>query len=120
MATAVYFGPTILVTTPGIQTWWFHHGAWKPDDWLRASMNARHPRFAPQNSDECGAFPLETIVKILEQWTETRTIEECGFHGGPYHNRGSVSIVHWVRFDVSPGKFGFPPVTILPRFVVHS
>ena len=112
MATTIYHGPTIWIGLPGEQTWWFHHGNWKPGDWLRASMNARHsPSF-----DGCDSF--EASVEILQQWTETKTIEDCGDL-----RSASVALVHWVRFKVTrvvDPRYALEPLVVLPRFAVHT
>jgi hypothetical protein len=112
MATTIYHGPNIWVGAPGIHTWWFYTGAWKPGHWLRASMNARH------STDSEGCHSYQGNVEILRQWTETRTIEKCG----DFRNE-SVALVHWVQFRIthagSPTQ-AFRPVIVLPRFVVHT
>ena len=114
MAATIYYGPDIWVGAPGIQTWWFHNGAWKPGHWLRASMNARHSPWA----EGCRWPAFQTNVEILRQWTETRTVEDCG-----YLRSGSEALVHWVQFNVThagaPNADDFP-VTVLSRFAVHS
>ena len=112
MATTIYHGPGIWMGAPGEQTWWFHHGNWKPGLWLRASLNGRH------FTEFEGCHSFQGNVEILRQWTETKTIENCGDL-----RPESATLVHWVRFRVthagSPNQ-AFQPIIVLPRFIVHS
>jgi len=112
MATTIFHGPDIWVGAPGVQTWWFYTGAWRPGQWLRASMNARHST----SFEGCSSF--RGSVEILRQWSETRTIEKCGNLRGE-----SVAIVHWVTFRVAHAddpRWAFQPLIVQPRFVVHT
>lgn len=111
MATKIYMGPEIWVGTPSTHLWWFHHSAWRPGDWLRASMNVR------QNTSSEGCYSHQASVEIVRQWTETRTTEKCGDF-----RKESTQLVHWVQFRVAderPSQL-FRSVMVLSRFVVHS
>ena len=65
-------------------------------------------------SDGCESF--QSIVQILEEWTETKTVESCGDF-----RQESIAIVQWVRFRVS-GEVGvdFKPLSINILFLVAS
>ena len=105
--TTYYYGPGIWVGTPGEHTWWFHNPNWKPGQWLRASMNARH--FSTYE----GCHVFNAKVEILNEWTETITNEDCG----DAHPE-SVSVKHWVHFKVWGEPGVFEPVRVEPRFLV--
>ena len=110
MATLIYHGPDIWVGSPGEQTWWFHSSAWKPGDWLRASFIGKH------SSTFEGCHLFRGNVQILEEWTETKTTEDCG-----ELRPESVDVVHWVRFRISghPGQ-AFEPMSVRTRFARHT
>ncbi len=110
MATTIYNGPNIWVGSPGDHLWWFNSGNWKPGDWLRASFIGKHSGLAE------GCHIFTGSVQILEERTETRTIEDCGDIRSE-----SVGVTHWVRFRVR-GESGpaFEPMSIRTRFVVHN
>lgn len=70
----------------------------------------KHSTFA----DGCHVF--KGSVEILEERTETNTIEDCGDLRSE-----SIGVTHWVRFRVTgePGS-AFAPMSIKTRFIVHN
>ena len=102
-----YYGPFIWVNASGEQTWWFSNADWQPGQWLRASFIGSH------STEAEGCHIYDSTVQILEEWTETKTIEDCGSL-----RPKQVTILHWVRFKVHAG--GDLPFLLQPRFLVAS
>jgi len=102
-----YYGPFIWVNNSDIQTWWFSHPDWQPGQWLRASLIGTHSTTA----EGCSYF--DTSVQILEEWTETKTQEDCGDL-----RPEKITVIHWVRFRVFAS--GDLPFMLHPRFLVAS